>query len=295
MTTSHLGNNLHDLGSLLEKSEQYVVPDKRQEFERELGLVLDTLVEGFLRDRFERELGDLLAKTDEYILPERKREFELRVQSVAIRAQINMIEELAKEAYTRSGEGWARIQKRWHELRGKAEASKRRLGLLKPDSSDNFEAALMWMAENGEEEDLELIRELRKNRTTSSAEILRLLRIAEQRIAERMDDPYRVLNRGEEAYQKNKNEWDHKYAGQFIAIYRGEVIDSDADKAKLIGRIMQNQKKTGPFRAYVVAVGAPTVTARAPLNLRPRRLPRISQQPDRESKRPERGDDENDT
>lgn len=83
--------------------------------------------------------------------------------------------------------------------------------------------------------------------------------------------------------------------GQFIAIYRGEVIDSDADKAKLIGRIMQNQKKTGPFRAYVVAVGAPTVTARAPLNLRPRRLPRISQQPDRESKRPERGDDENDT
>lgn len=82
-------------------------------------------------------------------------------------------------------EGFTDFYKQLHQARYENESLRRRFKLLRPDTQDDFMAALWWMAEQGLEEDLHLLQEVESNLQFSSDTIKELISIAKHRIAER--------------------------------------------------------------------------------------------------------------
>lgn len=149
----------------------------------------------------------------------------------------------------------------WHNLNLRTEPLSRRAEILRPRSESEYESALRWMAEQGKESDLEMLRQVKRH---PPYPLERLLAIVEEQIDKRVNSISYVREKGEEAYQLNKHEWDQEYAGQFIALYRGQVIAADRDEPVLMDRIMQAQEDRGPFRAYIVEIGAEPLRIRMP-------------------------------
>lgn len=146
------------------------------------------------------------------------------------------------------------------------ERLERRDELHFPSSVGNFRAAVCWMIQQGsDEKDLDAVRRALAELENSydphlkRESIRRLLLLAEQCVIERVNDPTGVARRGEEAYRLNREEWEREFKGEFIAIYRGAVIASDADKTELLRKIVALQESWWPFRAYIVQVGAPAL------------------------------------
>jgi hypothetical protein len=150
------------------------------------------------------------------------------------------------------------------QLKKKLEAGERRFELRLPTSLENFKTNLRWMYHNGEEEDLVLLCRIKKNPPYDLDDIERLMEMVDRRIRERVNKLDRVIEKGEEAYQLRYNEWEEQFSGQFIAIYGGEVVGHADTKPELYPQISEAQKQVGPFRAYIVKVGAPTLIARGP-------------------------------
>ena len=210
-----------------------------------------------------RDLVDILQKSEECTLPEKRQKFRIEVTA----SLSEFIQTLIGRIQIFSNGGWRKVEGGWNELRMKVatqEREERRQELSAPASQEEVMANLMWMAERGEEEDLDLLRQLQRHPSYTSDETQRLLNIAVQRISERVDDPDYIFEQGEAAYQQHKEAWDRLYVGQFIAIYRGAVVDADADESKLIDRIMQKQQEEGPFRAYIVQIDAPVLNVKGP-------------------------------
>jgi hypothetical protein len=206
-------------------------------------------------------LGDLLKKTGGECVPLEKRlRFEREVAADISRFVVRLSE--AAEAHCNGS--WQAIERDWQQLRAEAAALERTVRIRElenPSSEEDFRANLFWMNERGTEDDLKLLQRLKTNSAYSSEELLQLLDMAIQRIRERTnqsDDSSTIVQRqGEEAYQIHQDEWERRYAGQYIAIYQGAVVASDADKTKLTGKILKQQRETGTFRAYVMQVESP--------------------------------------
>jgi hypothetical protein len=243
---------LKDLSDNLGKSDKYIPPEKKQEFEREVTSKLDELMENLIQGAMK------------YIEPAKWDEFREHFEIHAMWALSFCVQRLCNDALASSDGDSAKIKEIWRGLYVKAEMMYRRFELRSPSSHDHFTAALWWIAERGGEEDLKLLREIRRNPPYTSDDIIRLLGIAEEKIAERVDDPEYVVRKGEEAYQQNRDSWDRLYQGEHIAICRGEVIDSDVVESALVERLIRAQGERGPFRAYVVEVGAPVLSVRQP-------------------------------
>ncbi|MFQ5603008.1 MAG: hypothetical protein ACE5HS_07035 [bacterium] len=141
-------------------------------------------------DFYLQNLKNLLSETKKSIVPKKRQQFELAVAMVLRECLI----ELSKEAYSCSNGGWPKIKKKWHERVTISENMERRLTLFSPKTEQNLRTTLWWMAEQGEEEDLELIKKLKINPPYSSKEIQRLLKIAEQQIIERLNRPVDMLS-----------------------------------------------------------------------------------------------------
>jgi hypothetical protein len=153
---------------------------------------------------------------------------------------------------------------KWRRLSVECETQARRRGLLSPPTEDDFRQCLYKTAELGNVDDLNLLRAIRENPPYQSKELIELVEVADRRICERVYDPERVVQREEQAYQRNRDTWDRQYSGEFIAIHCGQVIDHDVDKLCLIQRLDQLQQKNGGFRAYIVEIGGPIYHARSP-------------------------------
>lgn len=97
---------------------------------------------------------------------------------------------------------------------------------------------------------------------SSSAKVLLSQKPVPQSIG-KTDDPAETLRKGEAAYQRNREDWDRLYSGQYIAIYQERVVAADFDKTKLLEQLIEQQKH-GKFRAYIVHVGAPVFQVRGP-------------------------------
>jgi hypothetical protein len=181
-----------------------------------------------------------------------------------LNSKINLIETLSKEGKAHGIERWGSLEKEWHALCAEVDILNRRVILLHPANKQSFKATLRWMAEHGIEADLELLQRIKNDPPYSSKDIEQFLAKTERRISEKVNAPNYVLRKGEEAYQRNKEAWERQYAGQYIAIHRGAVVDADQDKSQLIERLMAAQKEQGPFRAYIVKVDTPTLAFRGP-------------------------------
>jgi|GEM_PF-5749440 len=217
--------------------------------------------------RIESLFQDLLRSLGEVIYRntpiERRQIFLIEAEVAFIDAYVRIIAELGKLAASEPTT-WSQVRNRAHNLMRKCEVAKRRLRLRYPPSVEEFEFAIRWMAEQGDIEELDLLRQVRAHPPYDSDEIRRLLDLAEDQIHDRVYDPQRVVDREEAAYQQHQQEWDEQYKGKFIAIHRGQVIDHDANKRRLIQRLDQKQREEGRFRAYIVQIGAPLYVARGP-------------------------------
>ncbi|MCH7928609.1 MAG: hypothetical protein IID03_11640 [Candidatus Dadabacteria bacterium] len=56
------------------------------------------------------------------------------------------------------------------------------------------------------------------------------------------------------AYREQKAEIEEKYMGQYVAVYRGEVVDHDSDKSTLLHRFYDT---FGNKTVYIKKVGEP--------------------------------------
>jgi hypothetical protein len=144
------------------------------------------------------------------------------------------------------------------------ERLERREQLLLPSFVGELFAALCWMIqEGGEVRDYAAVRgakayvESGGNPLLAGDGLRRLARRAERAVLERLNDPAAVARKGEEAYRARREEWEREFEGQFIAIVQGEAVAHAADKSELLREIAKLQRKTWPFRAYVVKVGEP--------------------------------------
>ena len=146
----------------------------------------------------------------------------------------------------------------------KAEAVERRAELFLPESRENFIANLWWMIEQGVEEDLYALRRLKKNLPYQDEDIDEFMRIADERILKRVNDPDYVLKNGEDAYRSNQKMWDEEYADQFIAVYGRRVVAHAATEDELWPKLKQVQNERGPFRAYIIKVGLKMPVFRGP-------------------------------
>lgn len=217
--------------------------------------------------RLLNKAGDLLRKSGECVLLEKQLRYERAVVADISRLVVGL-----RESTQASCNGsWQEIAPDWQQLEAMTESCEREARIRElenPSSQEDFWANLVWMAERGTEDDLNLLQRLQQNPPYTSDEILRLLDMAIQRIRERTsardDSPAAVQRQGEEAYQLHKAEWDRQYAGRYIAIYQGEVVASDAKKTRLMEKIVKKQRKEGPFRACVMKVGSPLLEVGGP-------------------------------
>ncbi len=213
-------------------------------------------------DGFEKRLDQILVEAEKNIDPENQFEFAQNIKDALLRMNQELIEKVSKVACN-SGV-WGPIRDEIHQLDMHLKHERRRDELRRPSSPKNLTDAIKWMAEQGVEEDLRLLKELKDSLSFDSEEIEKLYLIAVDRISERINDPYYVISRGEEAYERNREQWEVEYAGRFIAIQGGKVIDSDRIKAELVRRVINLQQGAEPSRSFIVEVGAPVIDARGP-------------------------------
>lgn len=190
---------------------------------------------------------------------ERLRRSLLEVQGLdAYRA---ILEDLAKRLSAQ--ENWEPLEK-VRAMRKWLYRQERLRDLREPLSLEQFEASLRWMCENGDEQELWLLRQVRQQPAFTSEMVDRLFDLADRMMCDRVYEPIRVVRRGEAVYQRHLPDWERQHAGQFIAICGDSIIDHDADRTKLLQRLIDMQKEIGRFRAYVIEVGAPVFHARGP-------------------------------
>jgi len=210
-------------------------------------------------------LQSVLENSFAHIVPSKKEEFERRILDL----EVALIEDLGRQTNSYCNGGWEEIRDQWRELHNKYERLQIRRQLLHPVSPKEFDAAIRWMAGRGMEKELALLEEVKKKASPfpmefSPEKINALIDSAQQRIRERLSDPDRVVSEGELTYQRNKEVWDQEYAGEFIAIWNGEVVVHDRDEAEVARKLSELQRHKEPFRAYVVEVGSPNMTAHGP-------------------------------
>jgi Family of unknown function (DUF5678) len=137
-----------------------------------------------------------------------------------------------------------------------AERLERRNQLLLPASEDHFTAAIKWIIQLGVEDDLEVIRRAKSDLPYDTEDVRMLLKMAQEKLEEQANEPGYVARKGEEAYRLHRREWEEAYGGQYVAVRGGRVVAHAADKDELLKEIVKIEKAEGPFRAYVVLVGA---------------------------------------
>jgi len=103
------------------------------------------------------------------------------------RAGLNeRIETFMRKLNSPQAEGWERIEKEWSHLRGQAEILERRADLLSPSAQRQFEAAIMWSAERGGKDELDLLRQVKQKPPFKTKKIMELIDIAEEWITSRL-------------------------------------------------------------------------------------------------------------
>jgi hypothetical protein len=177
-----------------------------------------TFIERIELNRLIIELENLFIEIEKQLPLEKKFQFGDRVNLTLRQFGINIINGVAKDAKECSNGEWIEIKPIVQKRLDRVETLMRRQDLKYPSNPENFEATLRWMVEQGEEEDLDLIRKVKKTLPYSSTEISQLLKIAEQRISKRVDYPNYVVKKGEKEYQQGQEEWDKKSARQYIPL-----------------------------------------------------------------------------
>ena len=134
---------------------------------------------------------------------------------------INLIESFGKKAYSIGNNvELIGIKKGWNQLRNIAERMQRRIVVLQPPSKEEFEATLMWMAEKGEKDELNLIKKVKNETIYDSESTQELIEIAIQKMQQR-------VNKQETRLKLYQVSCDHKHLEQSFSDI--QIIESHSN------------------------------------------------------------------
>jgi hypothetical protein len=245
--------------------QNLVDPRAAARYFRELALIGEASVHPTRRQQFEMQVSELQKQSlgtlqrQQHASQRNATERERAYATLnVITGYISSLHKWVRSSSSAESAGTVELRK----IRAEWERIVRRLALQQPVDQEDFEETLRWVLGRGDVEELDLLRAVRANPPFVSETISRLFERADENICRRVYDAVRVAEEGEQAYQRGRQEWDRRYAGQYIAIHRGQVEDVDSDKRCLMWRLAQKQQATGPFRAYIVQIGAPVFVVR---------------------------------
>ncbi len=151
--------------------------------------ILKNLVDS-VRAELDRQFQEI---SRENINLEEKKEIAKEVEPQFLNAQlelldtiIRLIEIYAKKFRLFDDSELFDVYQGWYQLRNVAELMRRQAQLLKPRDLEDFRGSLMWMAVNGNEKELELIKKVRSHPPFDSEEIQRLFKTVQQKIEARL-------------------------------------------------------------------------------------------------------------
>lgn len=127
-------------------------------------------------------LTGTLFEMENYINPNERLNFEHQVTQMLSR----FIDKLGKETKAAGSSQWTEHAPKWREVRSKIEVLSRRIELLQSPNRQDFQSTLMWMAERGTEEDLELLLQIERDPPFHTEDIRSLIKIAKERINTRL-------------------------------------------------------------------------------------------------------------
>lgn len=246
--------------------QNLVDPRAAARYFRELALIGEAGVPAARRQQFEMQVSELQKQSLDTLRRQQRASQRNTTERERAYTTLNVI-----TGYISSLHKWVRSSSsvdstgvaELRRIRAEWERIVRRLALQQPVDQEDFEETLRWMLGRGDVEELDLLRAVRANPPFVSETISRLFERADENICRRVYDAVRVAEEGEQAYQRSRQEWDRRYSGQYIAIHRGQVEDTDSDKRRLLQRLADRQRATGPFRAYIVQIGAPVIVVRS--------------------------------
>ena len=135
----------------------------------------------------EKELEALLVEAENLMAPEEREEFAAQVEFIFLKSNVELIEMCSSKMANLSAADYpGEVNKKWRDLRARSEVLRRRNELVSYSTPEEFQATLMWMAEQGTQEDLSLLRRIRTSLPDRSDDLNRLFEIAEQRISQRI-------------------------------------------------------------------------------------------------------------
>lgn len=113
---------------------------------------------------------------------------QIAVEQQITRMLWKYVDKLSKDTRGVNSGQWTERAPKWREMRSQIEVLCRRLELLQSPNQLDFQSTLMWMAERGTEDDLELLLQIEKDPPFQTDEIISLLRSVKKRISSRLND-----------------------------------------------------------------------------------------------------------
>jgi hypothetical protein len=224
----------------------------------------------FVQPEILDDLSGALDAIAEAISVEPRPDFRRQLADTLLSTTRELIDRLATAVLRVANSQRGVDQAKWEHVRQRFDHLQRRMDLLHPKSSAHFATTLRWMAQCGDQDDLRRLTRMKQDPPFETPAVEKLFELAIAGIngrsgrAAHLDDVHSQLHAAAEAAQTQKTEWERDYQGLYLALHAGAVVAHDAAKPALLSQLARMQRANGPFRACIVRVGAPVLTARGP-------------------------------
>jgi len=216
------------------------------------------------------DLSDAIDATLEAIAVEPRADVRLVLEDVLRTHTRELIETLARQVLEIANVEDRTDRSNWVAVRRRFEQIQRRIALLLPRSPDELRQTLLWMEEQGDPRDLQLLNRLKPDPALDWG-ARDALQSAIARIAQRIgtttleNDVTDELNAAVAARNMNGAEWEREYHGEYIALRGGLVVAHAAHRNELLARLADMRRTEGAFRACIIHVGRAMLSARGSL------------------------------
>jgi hypothetical protein len=135
-----------------------------------------------------KELDLIFDKTVPNISQENRSKLSQTLERTLWNSNISLIDSIGKQIEPYGNGDLNEVREKLRKSRRENEKRKRRQELLNPVSEQELESNLMWMAECGTDEDLDLLRSAHEKLYSSSEHLKNLLELVENRLKKRLGE-----------------------------------------------------------------------------------------------------------
>ncbi|MCA9016325.1 MAG: hypothetical protein KDA77_13415 [Planctomycetaceae bacterium] len=138
-------------------------------------------------DALRNNLVELIEEAQKHISGEKENQFVPRVELLLSDFTREFINQLGKEAKLYTNGGWKELRPKVQDLKERSERLSRRMHLIAAPTLESFQTTLCWFAEQGETDDLDLLRIASHAYSGKSGEIDKLMEFATEQIRRRAE------------------------------------------------------------------------------------------------------------